>query len=92
MNRLLKVWFLILVSAKGQKWDKREFVTKICRNYSFYIIINYSYRLLSCKNISQIPCKIFAVQCYFTDHLKRKTLHKITLRTPLVNPLQLCVH
>ena len=72
------------MSAKGQKWDKREFVTKICRNYSFYIIINYSYRLFSRKNISQIPCKIFAVQRYFTDHLKRKTLHSSPTMCTLV--------
>ena len=34
----------------------------------------------------QIPCKIFAKQFFFTDHLERKTVNKTTCRTPLVNP------
>ena len=40
-------------------------------------------------NVSQIPCKIFATQCFFTDHLKHKTVHKTACRTPSVNPCQL---
>ena len=47
-------------------------------------------RLLSSKNLSQIPSKIFATQCFFTDHLKYKTVNKTTFRTPSANPRQIC--
>ena len=47
---------------------------------------------VSYKNLSQIPCKIFASQCFFTDHLKHKTVNKATRRMPSVNPYQLCTN
>ena len=34
----------------------------------------------------------FAARCFFTEHLKYKTLNKATLRTPSPNPHQLCIH
>ena len=34
--------------------------------------------------------KIFATQCFFTDHLKHKTVNKTTYRTPSVNRRLLC--
>ena len=35
---------------------------------------------------SQIPCKIFARQCFFTGHMKFRTVNKITCRMPSANP------
>ena len=46
---------------------KSKFVTK------FLTII---VAIFSFKNVSQIPCKVFATQCFFTDHLKHKTIKK----------------
>ena len=34
----------------------------------------------SFKNISRIGIKIFAAQCFFTDHLKPKTVNKRALQ------------
>ena len=39
--------------------------------------------------ISQIRCKAFVTQCFFTDHVKHKTVMKITFKTPSTNPHQL---
>ena len=36
--------------------------------------------------------KSLATQCFFTDHLKHKTVNKTTCRTPSVNPRKLCAH
>ena len=55
---------------KEQKRDKSEFVTKFV-GVLVTIILIY-----------QIPCKIFPTQCFFTDHLKYKTLSKTTCRAP----------
>ena len=65
---------------KGQERDESELVTKLEG-----IIVSY-------KNISKIPCKVFATQCFFTDHLKHKFLNKTTCRPPSANPRQLCTH
>ena len=46
-------------------------------------------RLFSYKNLSQIPCKVFPAKCFFTDHLKQKTLNKTTCRMPSANSRQL---
>ena len=37
------------------------------------------------KNISQVARIIFATQCSFTDHLKRKIVNKATCRVPFFN-------
>ena len=66
-TNLLKTWFLFLVCKKGQKEDKRGFVTK----YTGMILPLFLY-----KNISQIARKPFATQCFFTDHLNHKTVKK----------------
>ena len=79
---LLKIWFLFLVSTKGQTRDKGEFVTKFVE-----IVESLSY-----ENLSEIPCKIFAVQCFSADHLKHKTIKKTIFRNPSVSPCQLCAH
>ena len=65
---------------KGQKSYKSELVTKFVT------------KLFSYKHLSQIPYKIFATQCFSTDHLKRKIVNKITFRTPSANPRQLCAN
>ena len=54
-----------------------------------YRIIIYIYIYIY-YNLSQIPCKIFATQCFFTDPLKPKIVNKITCRVPFANPRQLC--
>ena len=36
--------------------------------------------------------KNFTTQCFFIDHLNRKTINKTTCRTPSVNPHQLWAH
>ena len=33
-----------------------------------------------------VTIKIFATQCFFTDHLKHKTVNKTTCRTPSASP------
>ena len=42
--------------------------------------------------ISQVPCKFFATQCFFADHLKDKTANKTTCKTTLASPCQLRAH
>ena len=49
-------------------------------------------QLFSYKYVSQVPCKIFATQCVFTDHLKHKTGCKRSCKTPSANPPQPCAH
>ena len=68
---------------KGQKRDQNKLVT----NFVAIIVTIVSY-----KNASQSPCKIFATQCFFTDHLKHKTVNKTTFSTLSANPRQLCAH
>ena len=80
-TKLLKIWFLFLVSVKGQKKDKIEFVTKFVR-----IIVT----IVFLKKVSQIACKIFAE--FFTDHLKYKIANKRTCRAPSPNPGQIFAH
>ena len=62
---------------KGQKREENKLVTKF---------VGIIVKLFSYENFSQIHCKIFAVQCFFTDHLKHKTVNKTTCRTPSANP------
>ena len=38
--------------------------------------------------MSEIASKIFATQCFLTDHLEHKVVNKITCRTPLAYPRQ----
>ena len=66
---------------KVQIRDKSEFVAKF---------VGIIVAIFSCKNISQIPCKIFTTQCFCTDRLKHKTVNKTTCRTPSGNPRQPC--
>ena len=47
-------------------------------------------RFFSYRNFCQIPSKIFATPCFFTDH--SKPLKKATCRTPSANACQLCAH
>ena len=68
---------------KVQKRDESELVTKLVG----VIVTNIFIQLFF-----QIPCKIFATQCLFNDHLKRKTVNKTTCRIPSANPRQLCKH
>ena len=68
---------------KGQKRDESEPITKLVG-----IIVT----IIFYKNFSQIPCKIFATQCFFTDHLKHKTVNIMTCRMPSANPRQLYAH
>ena len=68
---------------KGQNRDKSKFITK-------YVEIRLM--IVSYKNLSQIPCKIFATQCFFTDHLKHKLVDKTTCRVPSAHRHQLCRH
>ena len=68
---------------KGQKRNESKIVAKFVG--MIVMIILY-------KNLSQIPYKIFATQCSFTDHLKHKTVNKTTRKTPSENPRQLCRH
>ena len=42
-------------------------------------------------NVSKTASKIFATRCFF-DHLKYKSLNKITCSTPSANPPKLCAH
>ena len=74
---------MFLVSAKGQNRDKSEFVTKFAG-----IIVT----IISYKNFSQITCKNFAKQCFFTDHLKHKTVNRTTCRMHSANLRQLRAH
>ena len=80
---MLKIEFLFLVFMNGQKRDESELVTKLVG-----IIVT----IIFIKNLSQIPRKIFAKQCFFTDHLKLKTVYITTCRTPSANPRQLRAH
>ena len=58
--------------AQHLRWSFREnsWRLMICRN-----------QLLSYKNVCQTARKIFATQCFFTYHLKHKTVNKVTSRT-----------
>ena len=40
--------------------------------------------------LSRNPCKIFSIQCFFTDHLKHSTVNKTTCRTPSGDPCRTC--
>ena len=71
---------LVLISPREQKRDKSKIATK------FVGII------VSCKSLSQILCKIFSTQCFFTDHSKYKMVNKTTCRTTPANPHQLCAN
>ena len=49
-------------------------------------------KLFSNRNISQIASKISATQCFFTYHLKHKTVNNTTFWTPSANSCQVCAH
>ena len=66
---------------KGQKRDKCEFVTKFVGIIVTIIFIE--------KLSSKFLVKTFPIQCFFTDHLKQKTLSKATCRAPSANTRQL---
>ena len=40
----------------------------------------------------KLSSKVFATQCFFTDHLKNKTVNKSSCRMPSANPRQLSAH
>ena len=63
---------------KEQLKDKNEFVTT-------FVAITITF--FSCKNVSQILCKIFSTCCFFTDDMKHKTLNKTTCRMLSASPL-----
>ena len=62
-HQLAENVFLLLVSIKGQKENKSEFISKFV-------------------NLSEILCKFFPTQCFFTDHLKHKALNKQLVERP----------
>ena len=68
---------------KGKKEDENEIVTKL---------VGIIFTVISYKNLSEIPFKIFATQCFFIDHLKHKTVNIITCRKSSEYPRQLCTH
>ena len=70
-TNLVKVWFLVVVSTKGQKRDKNEYVTKFIG-----IIVYVNYLIVDYFKDSQILCKLIATQFFFTDHLKKSTVNK----------------
>ena len=72
---------LFLVSKKGQKRNKSEFVAKDVIRIIVKIILTLKY-LSKC-------CKIFATPCFFSDHLNHKIVNKPTHRTPAPNSRQL---
>ena len=76
---------LVFSFCERTKRDKSQFVTKFVG--IIVTIFSCSYKI-----ISQIPCKIFATQCFFTDHLKHKTVNKKTCGTSSAKPCQLCAH
>ena len=41
------------------------------------------------KTFSQIHCEIFGTQCFFTNHLRHKSVNKTTCSTPSANPRQI---
>ena len=46
-TNLLEIWLLFLVSMKGQRRDKNEFVTKFCRSYSYdHFLIKHSLKFV----------------------------------------------
>ena len=81
---MLKILFYFFVSTKGQNRDKSDFVKNVVG-----IIVTIIFMQ---KSLSRIPCKIFATQCFFTDHLKHKTANKTICRMPSANPRHLCAH
>ena len=62
----------------------------LSRSFLSRIIIIISH--LFAKNISQISSKIFASQCFLSDHLNKKTVNKTTCRMPSANSRELWVH
>ena len=68
---------------KGQNRDISEFITKF---------VEIKFMIVSYKNLSQIPYKTFATQCFFTDHLKHKLVDKPTCRMPSPHRHRLCRH
>ena len=68
---------------KVQKRDEIELVTKL---------VGISYDYFYIKISLKFPLKIFATPCFFTDHLKHKTVNKTTCRAPSANPCHLCAH
>ena len=79
----LKIWFLFLVSTKGQKKDKSEFITKFVR-----IIVTIVFIMSLKFLVKPLLHRVF----FFTDHLKHKTVKKTTCRMPSANLYQLCAH
>ena len=78
----MEKWFLLLVSKKGQEKDKGILLTRY-GGIIVTIISMWKYQIVS---------KVFAAQCFFTDHVNHKSVNKTTGRTLSVNPSNLCVH
>ena len=81
-HQLAENLILVFGFYERTKRDKTEFVRKLVWNYRY----DYFH-----KKFSQIPCKIFGTLCFFTDHLKHKTVNKTICRMSSANLLQLCV-
>ena len=75
--------FHFWLPRKDKKKGQKQFCNYIWKSYLRFFLF---------KNASQIPCKIFATQCFFTGYLKHKTVNKTTCRTPSANPPQLYAH
>ena len=68
---------------KEQKRNESELATKLVGIIVTIIFIQKSLKFL---------VKTCATQCFFTDHLKHKTVNTITFRSPSANPCQVCAH
>ena len=79
-HELAENLFLFLFFIKGKQGNKIEFATKFVGSKNS----NYTH-----TKISQIACKTFATQCFYTNHLKHKTVNKTICKMPPVNPRQL---
>ena len=78
-TNLLKFWFLILVSTKRQKRDKSIFITKFV---GMLIMITIELWLLPHKNLSGIPCKIFATLFFHWSLETKNPLTKQLVECP----------
>ena len=78
--------FLVTRHQLAEKFDSCfQFLRKDKKGIKENLLLNLQQlhlRLFSYKNVSQIPCHIFAVQSFFTDHLKHKTIIKTTAELP----------
>ena len=74
-------FILMFVFSSRAKNDKKKFMTKFDET-----------RVISYKNVSQVPCETLATHCFLTDQLKHKTVIKKSCRTSSANPQQIYAH